>query len=224
MSDRGPTDVTHYLNRLRSLLIHHELILHDSSDYTPHKFDYLQPLNHTNYLPTYCRKFPFSEIQERFKLSLTPKVDNLELKIERSRHLMVYSGQSKSTKPVLEQGLNDILHSIRYTISATLTALVPDESLLAEPIYDMEPISTTIQTSYTTPPMNILETGYTSLLLGRSTWDNIDLDAIKRMLWAHGMILYGEDGKRREIPVDDRDRRRLLGEVESCVRADLGLM
>lgn len=57
---------------------------------------------------------------------------------------------------------------------------------------------------------------------GLYSWDNISTKAIQAMLYAHGMILFGANGKRREVPLDDAVVRELMDEIELCVRADIG--
>ncbi|KAI9643291.1 hypothetical protein NHQ30_007908 [Ciborinia camelliae] len=210
------------VHKLRSLLTD-KFVLNDSEDDIPPPeghppYDYLQEHEgHAIYLPMTVQTFEAGPYG--FDAG-----DKLKLEIERSRYLMVSAGPDSPLETVSELRPGDILDSIQYIISANLTLYIDIRDVIFAERQSPDNFVTTamIMTSYTTPPIDILESTPNPRPGSRYRWDNISLDAVRSMLYAHGQILYDRDGHVRHIPIDDLEKETLLENVEELLRGDLG--
>ncbi|KAM3154196.1 hypothetical protein ABEW05_005334 [Botrytis cinerea] len=170
------------------------------------------------YLPTICHRFGYHD--ERAN-----GVPNtlMEMKIARQKHLMASNSVMPLIAPyeILHPG--DLVHNVRYTISAALEYLNLDGSQIEPRVsHGPDAHNIIIRTTYSTPPRTAIHNIPHTEPGGLYSWDNISTKAIQAMLYAHGMILFGANGKRREVPLDDAVVRELMDEIELCVRADIG--
>lgn len=147
----------------------------------------------------------------------------MEMRIERHRHLMASNLAMPLIAPYEVSRPGDIVYNVRYTISAALECLNPDGSKM-EPrlLHGPDAHSVIIRTTYSTPPGIAIHTIPQTEPGGLYSWDNISIRAVQTMLYAHGMMLFGADGKRRTVPLEEDFVRELMGDVEACVRESVG--
>lgn len=147
----------------------------------------------------------------------------MEMRITRQRHLMASNSAMPLIAPYEVFYPGDLVYNVRYTISAALEYLNPDGTQI-EPllVHGPDAHSVVIRTTYSTPPRTAIHNIPHTAPGGLYSWDNVSTKAVQTMLYAHGMILFGADGKRREVPLEDEVVRELMGDVEACVRESVG--
>ncbi|KAF5876442.1 uncharacterized protein Bfra_002847 [Botrytis fragariae] len=147
----------------------------------------------------------------------------MEMRIERHRHLMASNSAMPLIAPYEVCHPGDLVYNVRYTISAALECLNPDGTKI-EPrlLHGPDAHNVIIRTTYSTPPRTAIHNIPHMEPGGLYSWDNISIKAVQKMLYAHGMMLFGADGKRRTVPLEDEVVRELMGDVEECVRGGVG--
>ncbi|KAF7943185.1 hypothetical protein EAE96_011122 [Botrytis aclada] len=202
--------------KLYQQLIHRKSVLTDFQHLPTVIFDWQR--DEGPYLPYICHRLSHQEVGS----DGAPR-DVMEMKIQRHRHLMASNSAMPLIAPYQIYNPGDIVYNVRYTISAFLQVLNPDGSRIDPPIYNgPDAHSVMIRTTYSTPPRTAIHNIPHLAPGGLYSWDNISTKAVQAMLYAHGMMLFGADGKRREVPLEDEIMRELMREVEACVRVSIG--
>ncbi|KAF7912481.1 uncharacterized protein EAF01_001502 [Botrytis porri] len=149
----------------------------------------------------------------------------MEMRIERHRHLMASNSIMPLIAPYEVYHPGDLVYNVRYTICAALEYLNPDGTKM-EPrvVHGPDAHSVIIRTTYSTPPRTAIQNIPHTAPGGLYSWDNIGIEAVQKMLYAHGMMLFGADGKRRVVPLEEEVVKDLMEEVEEAVRGCVGEM
>lgn len=181
------------------------------------------PQNYASQTPC-CNYFFFNNFQELFGLPVGPEVSHMVLKIERLRYMMVFNTRYQARRFVLELGNYDRLRSFHYVISATLTACHADQTVAKIPGDKTRYMIVKTETTYTTPHVDMFEKLSPEEPGSVWRWNNINLEIVKAILFAHWTTLFENSGKQRHTAIDSLMRLAAFRRFEPQLRAELGRM
>ncbi|KAF7883923.1 hypothetical protein EAF00_011235 [Botryotinia globosa] len=200
--------------KLYQQLIHRKTVLTDLQHLPTVTYDWQR--NRGTYFPNIYQRFSEGEADG------VPQ-NLMEMRIQRHRHLMASNSVMPLIAPYEVYHPGDLVYNVRYTISAALECLNPDGTKMEpRPLHGPDAYSVVIRTTYSTPPRIAIHNIPHTEPGGLYSWDNISIKAVQTMLYAHGVILFGADGKRRTVPLEKEVVEELMGDVEASVRESIG--